>query len=56
MGLKLLQRTGTFLTTIRTVPMARSAVPAGLAFQATFARSTGRSQVPVYAGGGYPSV
>ena len=41
MGLKLLQSTGTFLTTIWTVPMARSAVSAGVAFQATFARSTG---------------
>ena len=49
MGLKLLQSTGTFLTTIWTVPMARSAVSAGLAFQATFARSTGCSQAPVYA-------
>ena len=29
MGLKLLQITGTFLTTIWTVPMARSAVSAG---------------------------
>ena len=34
--------------TIWTVPMARSAVPAGLAFRATFARSTGCSQAPVY--------
>ena len=49
MGLKLLQSTGTFLTTIWTLPMARSAVSAGLAFQATFARSTGCSQPPVYA-------
>ena len=49
MGLKLLQSTGTFLTTIWTVPMARSAVSAGLAFQAIFARSTGCSQAPVYA-------
>jgi hypothetical protein len=48
MGLKLLQSTGTFLITIWTVPMARSAVPANLAFQATFARSTGCSQAPVY--------
>ena len=46
MGLKLLQSTGTFLTTIWTVPMARSAVPAGLAFRATFARSTGCSHAP----------
>ena len=49
MGLKLLQITGTFLTTIWTVPMARSAVSANLAFQATFARSTGCPQAPVYA-------
>ena len=49
MGLKLLQITGTFLTTIWTVPMARSAVSANLAFQATFARPTGCSQAPVYA-------
>ena len=46
MGLKLLQITGTFLTTIWTVPMARSAVSAGLAFQATFARSTGFPKRP----------
>ena len=32
MGLKLLQSTGTFLTTIWTVPIPRSAVPAGVAF------------------------
>ena len=44
MSLKFLRSTGTFLITIWTVPMARSAVPAGLAFRATFARSTGCSQ------------